>query len=255
MAIIRYLARSVSLLNVLLGALLAAILTYALFPLLSVKGPFKPVAATSGQSGGADKAQPVQVPSPSDYAVVAENNLFHPDRKIPAEKKQLPKPELALHGTLITGDVALAYVDDKQAPYSTPGRGKRLRVLRIGDVISGFVLKEIEAQKITLVRNEEIMTVSIDTAKVRIDEGAPKQAAAPSPPQRTGVPPLSTPRTAGQAFSSQRTGLPTVATPPAALPLAASPGTLPTVMPSAPAAAGPTLPQPPRRQIRIPTQQ
>jgi hypothetical protein len=238
MVLIRYLAKSVSLLNVLLGALIAAILTYALFPLFSATIPFKPVAGTSGQTGAADKAQPVQVPSPSEYAVIAENNLFHPDRKIPPEKKevkQLAKPELALHGTVIAGDVSVAYVDDKQAPYSTPGRGKRLRALKIGDVINGFVLKEIEAHRITLVRNEETMTVSLDTAKVRSDEGGRGQ---PVPP------------------AAQRPTLSTLppsraVTPPAAPPAAAPPA----AAPLAPAPARPPLPPPPpQRQIRMPTQ-
>jgi hypothetical protein len=238
MAIIRYLAKSVSLLNVLLGALVVAILSYALFPLFSARIAFKPVTGALPQSGVPDKGQPGQVPSPSDYTVVAENNLFHPDRQIPPEKKevkQLPKPELTLYGTLIAGDVTLAYVDDKQSPYTTPGRGKRLRVLKIGDVINGFVLKEIGAQKITLVRNEEIMTVSLDTTKVRSDDSGRGQPMSPTTQRPT----------------SSTLPSPNAMTTPAAMPVAAPP----TAMPLAPGTPGTSLSQPSRRQIRMPNQQ
>jgi len=244
---IRYLAKSVSLLNLLLGALIVAMLTYALFPLFSARIALKPVAGASPQSGAPDKVQPGQVPSPSEYAVVAESNLFHPDRKIPPEKKevkQLPKPDLALYGTLIAGDVTLAYVDDKQAPYTTPGRGKRLRVLRVGDVINGFVLKEIEAQRITLTRNEEIMTVSLDTSKVRSDDSGRGQPMSP-----TAQRPVSSRLSSPNAMTPP-TAMPTAA-PPTAMPIAAPPS----AMPLAPGAVGPSLSQPSRRQIRIPTQQ
>jgi hypothetical protein len=214
------------------------VLWYALFPLFSTKVPYKPTARKEGQEVVPEKAQPAQVPSPADYSVVAENNLFHPDRRIPPDKKEekeLPKPELALYGTVISADVSIAYVDDKKAPYTTPGRGKRLRVMKKGDVISGFVLKEIEPNKITLVRNEEVMTVNLDTTKVREEVGRAQPA--PAVP-RGGAAPLPAARTAGQPFPSQR-----ALTPPAA------------AAPPAPAAVTPGQPQQPAGQSRIPVRQ
>jgi hypothetical protein len=227
MAFIRYLAKNISILNVLLAAVAVALLTQALFPLFSVKVAYRPHAASGGQESGELKTEPAQALSPSDYMIVAEENPFHPERKIPPDKKvekQLPKPELILYGTLITGDLSVAYVDDKKAPYTTPGRGKRPRVLKVGDTIGGFVLKEIETSRITLVRNEEVMTVGLDAEKLREDVGR-------------GQP--------GQQGPSRRPG-PLTAPPPAALPRGPTiPGGLPS--PQVGGMPGPSVPQRPTR--------
>ncbi|MBM4146317.1 MAG: hypothetical protein FJ240_08605 [Nitrospira sp.] len=103
-------------------------------------------------------------PSSSDYIVVSENNLFHPERKIPPEKKEevpLPKPEFILFGTLITSETSLAYIEDLKVPRNTAGRGKRQTTLKKGDMMSGFILKEVQADKIVMVRGEEKMVVPV----------------------------------------------------------------------------------------------
>ena len=113
-------------------------------------------------------------PSMTDYMVVAEQNLFHPDRKIPPEKKeaqQVPKPELILYGTLLSDGMSVAYVEDKKNPKTSPGRGKRQTVMKKGDVVSGFVLKEIEADRIMLARGDETMVVYLSQGdKPRVSE-------------------------------------------------------------------------------------
>jgi type II secretory pathway component PulC len=60
----------------------------------------------------------------TDYAVISENNLFHPERKIveePKEETQQPpvvvqeekvEHPFALRGTLIAGDLRVAYLED-----------------------------------------------------------------------------------------------------------------------------------------------
>ncbi len=237
MGIIRYILKSVSILNVLLAGVIVLFLLYGLFPLLSTSVSYK---LSSGRKtpleAPSEKVQSPQVPSPADYAVVAENNLFHPDRKIPTEKKddkQPTRPELVLYGTVITSDLSAAYVEDKKAPYTTPGRGKRPQVMRKGDTIGGFVLKDIEPHRITLVRNEEIMTVSLDTTKVR---------------EEVGRGPQPTPQTAGQR--------PALSPPPAApapgQAAAASPVARP---PQGAAVPAPTTPQMPQRPVRLPSRQ
>ncbi len=73
--------------------------------------------------------------------MISEQNLFHPERKIPPEKQQekaVPKPDLFLYGTLITNDASYAFVEDKKAPYSTAGRGKRQTTLKKGDIWVGM---------------------------------------------------------------------------------------------------------------------
>jgi len=117
-------------------------------------------------------------PSPADYMIIAEDNLFHPERIIPPEKKveqELPKPEFILYGTMITDDLGVAYLEDLKAPRTTPGRGNRQVALKKGGALSGFTLKEIEADKIVMVRGEEKMIVHI------IDPQKPKQRVEPVP--------------------------------------------------------------------------
>jgi hypothetical protein len=138
--------------------------------------------------------------------VVAEENVFHPERRIPPEKReeaQLPKPDLVLYGTILNGDVSVAYVEDKKSPYTTPGRGKRPRVLKKGDAIGGFVLKEIDPTRITLVRNDETMVVTLDAVKDRGQGQGRAPAAVPGAqatpaavPQRSVLSPLAVNRIA-----------------------------------------------------------
>ena len=65
--------------------------------------------------------------SPSDYVIVAEENPFHPERKIPPEKKEepppLPKPDPILYVTVINDSISIAYVEDLKAPRSSPDKG------------------------------------------------------------------------------------------------------------------------------------
>jgi hypothetical protein len=196
MKLLRYLARNITVLNVVLAALALLFAVDAVFPLLSVKIGFK--ARPSPVVASPAKIEPATpLPNPLDYAVVAEENLFHPERRIPPEKKEealVPKPELVLYGTIVNGDVSVAYVEDKKSPYTTPGRGKRPRMLKKGDAIGGFVLREIEPTRITLVRNEETMVVNLDTVKDR-GEGQVRTTAAAGPamptvPSRSVLSPL-----------------------------------------------------------------
>jgi len=136
-----------------------------------------------------------QTPSPMDYVVIADENLFHPERRIPPEKKEeaaLPKPEFILYGTLITPELKMAYMEDKKAPVTTPGRGKRQSAIKIGESLSGFTLKEVDPSKVILSRGEEIMTVLLDDSrapKSRDAAGSP----AGGPPQVPGIPGASQP--------------------------------------------------------------
>ncbi len=132
--------------------------------------------------------KPVEPPitSLSDYTIIAEQNIFHPERKIPADNNEKPSsnPEFVLYGTLITDDISLAYLEDLKAPFSSPGRGKRQIALRRGDTLSSFILKDIEADKVTMVRGEETVLVYLnDTQRPKTREtSAPTTALAPRQP-------------------------------------------------------------------------
>jgi hypothetical protein len=122
------------------------------------------------------KSDVINVPSPSNFLIISDENLFHPDRKIPPEKKieeakPLPMPDFILYGTLITDNTGIAYLEDLKDPRNTPGRGKRQISLKIGDSLSGFILKEIYTDKVIMIRGEEKATVSISDSHKRIKSG------------------------------------------------------------------------------------
>lgn len=189
-----YLARSITVLN---AALLCAVLLFGYYivlpPFMRGGGDILPASKnTAGKNATGPEAkettQPVTL-NAFDYAVIAEQNLFHPERKIPVEKKDakpLPKPEFVLYGVLITEDTSLVYMEDKKAPRSTPGRGKRLNVLRINDTLSGFALKEIKPDSIIMVRGNETITVllSESRSKQQAQPGTTNRPRQPTPPIR-----------------------------------------------------------------------
>jgi hypothetical protein len=139
--------------------------------------------------------------SPQDYVDIADQNLFHPDRKIPPEKKEqppLPMPDFVLYGTLITPELSLAYLEDKKAPVSTPGRGARQTALKKGESLSGFVLKEVLADRVVMARGEDTLAVQLTDPKSpktrEVAAPAKAQPATPGAPSaRPGAPAAPTP--------------------------------------------------------------
>ena len=175
MRLVRYISKNINPLNIIL--VLSAILVAlgALSPYFYPQVRYNlPVAKLPAAEEDKQPETPAVSPSLSDYMIIAEQNLFHPDRKIPVEKKdaqQQPKPELILYGTLISEGSSVAYVEDKKNPKTSPGRGKRQNVMKKGDAISGFVLKEIEADRIMLSRGDETMVVHLSQGdKPRISD-------------------------------------------------------------------------------------
>lgn len=192
MKFVRYILNSINPLNIILIVCAIIIGFFALSPYFYQKVFFKLPAVPPPQIEE-DKPSETGAASPSlsDYVIIAEQNLFHPDRKIPLEKKeaqQIPKPELILYGTLITEEMSIAYVEDKKNPKTSPGRGKRQTVMKKGDSVSGFVLREIEKDKIVLVRGDETMVVHLNQGdKPRISD-APGVVSAGAKPTPTPTP-------------------------------------------------------------------
>jgi len=187
MRFLRNLIQNANVLNVLLaivilafaaGIAISAIQTRRLYttPRIKEKGP-------------AAVEQPVEVAAkmPSDYAVIGEQNLFHPERTIPVDKKvEVPRPEVVLYGTMM-GTERLALIEDKKNPVTTPGRGNRQRFVRKGEVISGYTVTDIMSDRITLARGDDKMTVMLaDPGKQRtVDAGGPPGEPA-APPRAPG---------------------------------------------------------------------
>jgi hypothetical protein len=208
MSKLRYFFLSMNVLNGLLAAAVVAVVFYAVIPFLNPAAVSLP-AAMETAAGSMEKAAAPQRSSPTDYAMISEQNLFHPERKIPPEKQQdkvLPKPDLFLYGTLITDKTSYAFVEDRKAPYSTAGRGKRQLTLKKGESLGGYIVSEIETNRIVLVKGEERLVISLDDKEKR----------------RAGEAPVS-PATAGSAPGGMPAFTPVAPSPSRAAPSSAQP--------------------------------
>lgn len=197
----RFFLQSLNLLNLLMTAIAIAVFHYFLNPLLTTPIAVKVPAPSDASSGMPARTDEATKPSTADYALIGEQNLFHPNRLIPEGKKMptpatLPRPELALHGTMIAGELKVAYLEDKKAAPKTPGRNAPSIVVREGDHVSGYILKQITENMIVLANGEEQMSLYLDELKDRKGEiTGPTKAPAPAavaPPQavpRPATPP------------------------------------------------------------------
>ncbi len=186
MARLRYLLKNASLINLVLIVTLLYLVKAVVLPFFSNGVTYTPPVTKKEAAGAPVKVKPaeVKVPSPFDYIVIGEQNLFHPERKIPVPKVEaqpLPKPEFVLYGTLETEEFSLAYMEDKKAPRTTQGRGKRVTTLKLGDSLSGFVLKDVDVDKVVMVRGDESMTVHL------VDRGKVRETSATAAPTASGA--------------------------------------------------------------------
>lgn len=212
----RYVLKNVNLLNIILFIILVYVVKTIALPFFNYQDTGILPAAKKQVATAADaKAKPAESkgPSPLDYVVIADQNPFHPERTIPVPKvvgppaPPLPKPEFVLFGTMVTADLSLAYMEDKKAPKTTQGRGKRVTALKLGESLSGFVLKEVDADKVVMLRGDESIVVYLaDRGKSREGAVGPSGAAvmqAPQPP--VANPPLA-PTRAVQRGGDQGSG-------------------------------------------------
>jgi len=184
--------RNINVMNVALLVVVTAFAAYVFPPLLNIKVRYTlPIPKKTVEVKEENPAAP-QSPSAMDYTVIAEQNVFNPDRKIPPEKKEeqpVPKPEFVLYGTLITNDTSMAFIDDLKAPYSTSGRGQRQRTLRIGSSLSGYTLKEVHPDSVLMVSGEdrmELKVIDASKAKKRETAGPASGAVAGQTPHAAG---------------------------------------------------------------------
>ncbi|MDP3297586.1 MAG: hypothetical protein Q8N09_08355 [Thermodesulfovibrionia bacterium] len=187
-----YLLRSINILNVILAVIILLFANYAVLPLLKMDIKYTlPISKKLDKNKVEEPAGRAGTPF-IDYIIVAEQNPFHPERITPAmpvdkkDEKTL-RPEIVLYGTVVSEEISLAYIEDKNSPLATPGRGNRLKVIRKGDGISGFILKEIQHDKIVMVRGEEKMTVYLTSPAKRRASSLPQSKSPPAstPPQTT----------------------------------------------------------------------
>jgi len=207
--------------NLLNCILLTGILAFGYFVLLpiiakEVRVPLSPASSKVAEQQKEAAEQAINPPL-QEYAVVTEKNLFHPDRIIPSKKEEIvmPKPEFVLYGTLITDNVSIAYMSDKKAVRSTPGRGQRQTGLKIGETMSGYTLKEVLHDRIVMVQGDNSIEVRVISPESRKDRGAtPPAASVPmssttpqpmmSPPMMPSAAPAPLPGTGENAIRSRR---------------------------------------------------
>ncbi|MDA8433912.1 MAG: hypothetical protein M0Z60_13265 [Nitrospiraceae bacterium] len=206
----RRILRNLNVINVILAGGFLLLLTYAVLPTFGrqAKITLSPPKSRPAAAGpAAEKPAEPKTVSPADYVVIADQNLFHPDRKIPVEKKEvaaLPTPEFVLYGTLLTDDLKIAYMEDKKAPQNSPTRGKKQIPVKLGEPLSGFILKEIDKDKVVMVRGDEKVVVYLNEAarpKTRETAAAAPVAAQAPAGARMPQPLLATPAQPSPAVS------------------------------------------------------
>jgi len=217
-----YFLRSINVLNLLLLSIAAVIAYFTFLPFFYLDARTSLPEVKEAPAVAVEEPAPSQGPSAADYAVISNQNLFHPERKIPPEIKPeavIPKPEVVLYGTLITDDTSIAYVEDKTAPYSTPGRGKRQIALKKGGSLSGYILKEVQPNRIVLAKGDDVIVVYLEAGEKR-QSGSGPGAAPTSPAGGTTAFPPARPSTPQPAIAPKP-----VATPPNVAP--GTPGSQP----------------------------
>jgi hypothetical protein len=201
------LLRNINVLNIILFVVALVLADYVVFPLLNMEVKYVPAIPKKLSDQKEEKPAQSQTSNPTDYTIIADQNLFHPERKIPPEKKEeeaaLPKPEFVLYGTLITDNLKFAYLEDKKSPRSTPGRGKRQTALKLGETMSGYTLKEIDHDKVVMAKGEETLIVKVIDSSVKKDREAVTTPVTSTAPPSTGAQVRPAPATQRQRHLAQ----------------------------------------------------
>jgi len=199
MKVVRYLIRNATVMNMVLFAVVVALVVVTAVPLVRVRHGYSLPGIKAKPPGQEGPRADLQPKLPSDYAVIGEANLFHPDRVIPVDRKaEVPRPEIVLYGTTID-TVRLAFIEDKKNPVTTPGRGKRQRVVKLGEEVGGYTVAEIGTDRIVLVRGEDRMTVQLSPPDKRKASDEP-----PQPQQPVQTKPVQTPPPARRGPRARR---------------------------------------------------
>jgi len=211
-----YILRQITMLNCILPVCILAFAYFFLVPIskVDVRVPSSSSAAAKAAELKKEQIadQNVNPPQVQDYSVIAEKNLFHPDRIISVEKKEvtIPKPEFVLYGTLVVDNVRIAYLSDTKAPRTTPGRGKRQVGLKIGETLSGYTLKEVLPDRALMVRGVDVVELKVISPANKKDRDMAEGAASALPGGRAAQP--TTPTASAQQALPQLQMMPQVPT-------------------------------------------
>ncbi|HOW53134.1 MAG TPA: hypothetical protein PLR60_00665 [Syntrophorhabdaceae bacterium] len=192
--IFRSISRGVTPLNLILTSAVVLACVSIIFPVTRASCRFRlPQIVQKRAVPQEDPGEMAVALLPTDYAVVSEMNLFHPQRTVPIDvKAQLPKPELFLCGVIRHGNELVAFVEDKKNPTTSPGRGKRQTVLRKGSVYAGYSVMEINNDSIILTRGEQSVSVHLMDPDKRGGKNTGTSASRSSGSSSHQMPPSST---------------------------------------------------------------
>jgi len=163
----RSLLKNINLINIILIIGLVVFVVKFVIPSYRADLPTTPptTETTVIKKGVIKGAVQKELPQLAEYTIIAEDNLFHPDRKLVVSKgggnQTSQEPEFVLYGILLAEDVKVAYMEDLKSPYTTQGRGRRQRAVHIGEELSGYVLSEIYSDKVVMTKGDERKEVSL----------------------------------------------------------------------------------------------
>lgn len=136
----------------------------------------------------------IQVPPSSAFNTMVERNLFSPYRenrgltiakavkvetapkRVEPVQQKTPPPKLNLIGTILIGN-------SKKAILSSEASGLKTASYKVGDDVEGFILKTINAERITLEKDGEILEVALKGSAVS------GPAPPPTPTLNSDIPP------------------------------------------------------------------
>jgi len=165
------------------------------------------------------------VPPGSTYEIVAENNLFSPDRTAPqAEEAQPGTANISgemvfLYGVMSFGDKKQALVSIPESGSNPRGRQLENKLVRVGDAIGNLKVAEIRKDKIILREGtaryeiflhdenkpakQSALSKKSATPTVIVTGSKPTTAAAPPPGGPASSPPASSARSGSAAVKSE----------------------------------------------------
>jgi hypothetical protein len=185
---LQYILKSANVINLILAVILLFFILLLVLPLFEkdsltpLPSSSKGVAEKKGHSGEPDTIPGVSpekkdiAPDISEFTVIAEQNLFHPDRTLTEgqiEVSGTKQPRFVLYGTVIDRENRIAFIEDTKTPYSTPGRGKRQRTLKIGERLSGYLLEEVRPDSVIMVRGSDRIEIKVADNRDRNKTGQP----------------------------------------------------------------------------------
>ena len=171
--------RNVFLINTVL-VIIAGLLCVKLYGALTerLELPTEPPAGAVEKTKKDDMKR-VQRRLPGNFEIIASGNLFNPSRSGKAEegvqetKSPPPKNEPKLFGTIIIGDRKSAIIEDPDS--------KTRKTFTLKDVIGGYVVSDIQEDKVVLLWGTDQVTI-----RLRGDKGvaAPKRRQVRQTPKR-----------------------------------------------------------------------